>query len=52
MSAILARLREHFDDWQAEVYEKRPADYDSKIDRKINALTNVELLETICYIYE
>lgn len=44
---MLAKLREYFNDWQAQGYGERPTWYDKEIDRRINELTNVELLELL-----
>lgn len=43
----LEKLRKHFDEWQAQGFESRPVWYDTTIDEKINALSNVELLELL-----
>lgn len=41
----LEKLRKHFDEWQEQGYDIRPVWYDQEIDNRINALSNVELLE-------
>ena len=43
----LERLRSYFDECQAQGHETRPDWYDDYIDNRINALTNVELLELL-----
>lgn len=43
----LERLRNYFDDWQAQGHDTRPSWYDVYIDNRINRLTNVELLELL-----
>ena len=43
----LERLRNYFDDWQAQGHDTRPNWYDEYIDKRINDLTNAELLELL-----
>lgn len=40
----LESLRRYFDEWQAQGHENRPDWYDEYVDKRINDLTNVELL--------
>ncbi len=43
----LESLRRYFDEWQAQGYATRPDWYDEYIDKRINDLTNVELLSLL-----
>jgi hypothetical protein len=43
----LEKLRHYFNEWQSQGYEERPVWYDVVIDDRINALTNVELLDLL-----
>lgn len=43
----LERLREYFNDWQERGYFERPSWYDDYIDKRINELTHVDLLEIL-----
>ena len=47
MSMMLEKLREHLSDWQSQGYEEKPVWYDDEVDLRINALTNVELLQLL-----
>lgn len=43
----LEKLRSYFDEWQNQGHETRPDWYDEYIDKRINSLTNVELIELL-----
>ena len=43
----LEKLRQHYNEWQSQGHEQRPEWYDDYIDGRINALTNVELLDLL-----
>lgn len=43
----LEKLRKYFDEWQEQGHSQRPDWYDEYINSRINALSNVELLELL-----
>lgn len=43
----LESLRRYFDEWQEQGYATRPGWYDEYIDKRINDLTNVDLLSLL-----
>ena len=47
----LESLRRYFDEWQEQGYATRPGWYDEYIDKRINDLTNVDLLELLDTVY-
>ena len=45
--SLLEKLRDHFCEWQSQGYYEKPDWYDQSVDDKINALSNVELIELL-----